>query len=66
MKLPMEDWTLLDNLMSRDDAIDPRTGYSMTGFHYELSQMLANFGYRNIGRNAAWDLAMELWEAGPQ
>jgi hypothetical protein len=43
---------------------DPNETYSATGWHYELTAMLRQFGYRPVGRYEAYELAQKLLELG--
>jgi hypothetical protein len=64
--LTREQWILLDNLMSSQEAVDPNEEFSATGFHYQLQALLQQFGYRNIGRYDVWETALKLWSMTPE
>ena len=61
-KLHIDDYIALENLMEK--VPDPNETYTATGWHYELTALLRQFGYRPVGRYEAWDLAKKLLELG--
>ena len=61
-KLSEDDYLMLENLMEK--VPDPNETYSATGWHYELTAMLRQFGYRPVGRYEAYELAQKLLELG--
>ena len=61
-KLPKKDYIDLENLMQH--VPHPDSTYTATGWHYELMALLGRFGYRPVGRYAAYELAVQLLEMG--
>lgn len=61
-KLSEDDYLMLENLMEK--VPDPNETYTATGWHYELTAMLRQFGYRPVGRYEAYELAQKLLELG--
>ena len=52
----------MENLMQH--VPHPDSTYTATGWHYELMALLGRFGYRPVGRYAAYELAVQLLEMG--
>ena len=61
-KLSEDDYLTLENLMEK--VPDPNETYTATGWHYELTALLRQFGYRPVGRYEAYELAQQLLELG--
>ena len=61
-KLTEDEYIMLENLM--ENVPDPNETYTATGWHYELTALLQQFGYRPIGRFEAYELAQQLLEMG--
>jgi hypothetical protein len=61
-KLSEDDYLMLENLMEK--VPDPNETFTATGWHYELTAMLRQFGYRPVGRYEAYELAQKLLELG--
>ena len=61
-KLGKEDYITLENMMEK--VPDPNSTFTATGWHYALMALLGKFGYRPVGRYAAYELAVKLLELG--
>ncbi len=61
-KLSEDEYITLENLM--ENVPDPNETYTATGWHYELTALLRQFGFRPVGRYEAYDLAKQLLEMG--
>ena len=61
-KLTQDEYIQLENLM--EHVPDPNETFTATGWHYELTALLRQFGYRPVGRYEAYELAVKLLEIG--
>lgn len=61
-KLNEDEYITLENLM--ENVPDPNETYTATGWHYELTALLRQFGFRPVGRYEAYELAKQLLEMG--
>ena len=51
-------------VMADAQVREPNETYTATGWHYELTALLRQFGYRPVGRYEAYELAQQLLELG--
>ena len=61
-KLNEDEYITFENLM--ENVPDPNETYTATGWHYELTALLRQFGFRPVGRYEAYELAKQLLEMG--
>ena len=61
-RLSDDDYLTLENLM--EHVPDPNETFTATGWHYELTGLLMQFGYRPVSRYDAYELALKLLELG--